>query len=85
MLIQVVGQIWQPGMGLCTYSYSPGSSQLQPALNKKYLSRKDVDEWLKKHAGDFSQVEDYCVINNDKVVFPWKEPKNEAIYADSMR
>ncbi len=91
--IQVVGHIWQPGLGLCAMNYTISISDLRNMLERaeKFsivdLTREDVEAWLALHSGDFHEILDFRADlsygDEDKVI-EWVSEDNECIYNDCM-
>src|SRR3990167_7627881 len=67
--IEVVGTIWQPGMGVCamTYNLRPYdvSNMRGQAFVPGIINRADVQDWLDTNAGDFQNVIDFHAVIDD--------------------
>lgn len=67
--VDVIGQIWQPGIGACAMSYDIPDSALAGIRKQgrgKY-TRAAVEDWLSARTGGFQSVEDFRVtISDDK-------------------
>ncbi len=74
--VDVVGEIWQPGMGICSCSYDLKKSDLD---NIGDFTRENVSRWLVSHAGDFQKVTDFYATAGDKVI-PWETEDGEAAF-----
>lgn len=60
--IDVIGNIWQPGVGTCAITYEPNFHDVKNMyadVGGTYLTRESVERWLLLHSGDFSHVEDF--------------------------
>src|SRR3990172_6361796 len=75
--IEVVGNIWQPGVGLCamTYTLRPydvgnirGRMLARTGVTDGLMppiTRDDVQDWLDANAGDFQNVNDFRAVIDD--------------------
>lgn len=78
--IQVIGEIWQPGIGTCAMEYTLSSQDIE---NIGEFTRENVQDWLGKNAGDFQRIEDfYALIGEGEIL--WENEKSELIYNDCM-
>jgi hypothetical protein len=82
--IRVVGNIWQPGVGVCAMAYSLSPYDVENMRNATGgITRDDVDEWLAKNAGDFREVLDFEA-NIDGSVFEFANEDSVGDYHDAM-
>ena len=74
--IEVVGNTWQPGVGLCvtTYNLRPYDvgnirgrtlGTVGNGYNEKSITREEVEHWLGANAGDFQNVIDFRAVIDD--------------------
>ena len=68
--IEVVGNIWQPGMGVCamTYDLKPydvGNMRGRARIDGFPITRVDVQAWLDTNAGDFQNIIDFHAVIDD--------------------
>jgi hypothetical protein len=77
--IQVVGEIWQPGVGPCAMDYTASTEHwIKPAL-----TRERVRDYLDCYAGDFQRIVDFRAVQGDDEI-PWANEENELVYNDAM-
>jgi hypothetical protein len=84
--IQVLGKIWWPYGAVCAMTYSPQPDDVRDPDTGE-ITRASVDDWLSRHAGDFSEILDFTadIADGDKdIVIPWADEENEMTYADCM-
>jgi hypothetical protein len=89
--IDVVGYIWQPGIGLCAMSYNPRADDLREAdilpATEGPITRESVQRWIDTHSGDFSEIVDWRAEIEDgdeTIVFEWNNEDNELAFNDAM-
>jgi len=78
--IDLVGEIWQPGVGPCAYRYTLRPSDVE---NIGEPTRENVQSWLDKNAGDFQTVIDFHAVVGE-VDLPWSDPENKMTFLDCM-
>jgi hypothetical protein len=78
--VLVIGEIWQPGVGPCAYSYSYS----QRDLWEYGTSRCGILEWLGTHAGDFQRITDFTAHFANTPYVDWADPESEYTYNDCM-
>lgn len=85
MKILVLGEIWQPGVGICAMEYIPGSSTLHPRMTGHRLTQSLVKDWLKMYAGDFQFIKDFAVLNDlEDFSIDWELPDSGQTYCDCI-
>jgi hypothetical protein len=78
--VQVIGNIWQPGVGPCAQKIELCQYDLD---NIGEFTRENVEHWLYLHAGDFSSITDfYATAGHDEI--QWESEENEMVYFDCM-
>ena len=76
--VDVLGHIWQPGVGLCHYRYNLTPSDVEQIGE---FTRENVRTWLNSHAGDFSEIVDFqATIGEDWIHF--EQSKNESLFVE---
>ncbi len=78
--VEVVGHIWQPGIGLCAMRYDLRAADLAKIGEP---TRAAVEIWLGGNSGDFQEVLDFRAIVGE-VEIPWADESHEAAYSDAM-
>ena len=67
--IEVVGNIWQPGVGLCamTYTLRPYDVGNMRGVRSggQNITRDDVEHWVALNSGDFQNVTDFRAVIDD--------------------
>jgi hypothetical protein len=95
--VELIGHIWQPGIGICAYSYDlrdydlhnilsdaiTGDVEITPANLAERFTRERVEDWLATNAGDFQSVEDFHAVAGD-VELAWSSEENEFVFNDAM-
>ena len=76
----VIGNIWQPGIGTCAMSYSLREYDIE---NIGELTRENVDLWLAKNTGDFQSIDDFRA-DIGKYLSDWQSEESEFIFGDCM-
>ena len=83
--IQVVGYIWQPGVGLCAYEKSLDTSDMENIGDVR--DREAVAQWIDKNFGDFQSIEDFRAdfhLGDENVIHEWGREESEMAYNDCM-
>lgn len=82
--IQVIGHIWQPGIGPCAIErnlsdYDIGNIE-QP------ITRETVLDWAYLHLGDFQDIIDFSAFiqAGEAIEIPWQSEESEFTYLDCM-
>jgi hypothetical protein len=78
--IDVVGNIWQPGVGLCAMRKDLRTYDIE---NIGKPTRKNVSDWIDKNFGDFQNVVDFHAVIGNKEL-NWKDEENECVFNDCM-
>jgi hypothetical protein len=76
--IQVIGEIWQPGVGPCAMDLTARCTDLLGGF-----TRDSVQDWLDCHAGDFQIILDFAAIHGPEEI-PWANEESELTYNDCM-
>lgn len=76
--VNVIGHIWQPGIGVCAMTYTLGRYEVE---NIGDFTRENVEEWLTSHSGDFQEVLDFEATVGDKWI-SWADEESEMTYLD---
>ena len=75
-IIQVIGNIWQPGVGLCAMDYTLSAYDLDNARDDDgELTRESVEHWVMLHSGDFQSIKDFHASledGPDSIDIPWQ-------------
>lgn len=85
--VQVIGEIWQPGVGTCAMRYPLSAYDVENV--KGYAAAYETDlrggleQWLACHAGDFSNVLDFAGHIGEEYV-EWGSEDSETTYYDAM-
>lgn len=79
--VEIIGEIWQPGMGMC-------------ATTRSFLAATDTDALARVQSraefGDFSRVHDYCITGREgtdsfgKIVRDWEHEDSANVYVDAV-
>lgn len=76
-IVEVVGNIWQPGVGLCAYQYTLSPSDVENCRDAEgNITRASVEDWLGSHSGDFQHIIDFHTsleVGAETLDFPWEE------------
>ena len=89
--VEVIGSIWQPGVGTCAMRYDLSGYDLGNIIGyAEHLSGGDptitrdaIEHWLSLNSGDFSGLDDFhASIDDDE--FPWADEESEFVYHDCM-
>lgn len=95
--VEVVGHIWQPGVGLCATRMDLSDYDLRNIVADRVtgdvpvndetlterFTRESVADWLTAHSGDFSEVVDFYATAGH-VEIPWASEDSEMAYIDAM-
>lgn len=98
--IEVIGSLWQPGFRASNV-YHPRivpPDRLTAGSIDGEFTRKNVEDWLARNAGDFSGVDDFhavlsytkekCECCGQPVVglleIPWQDEESECVFGDAM-
>lgn len=76
--VQVLGKIWQPGVGPCAMEYPLNAYAVK---NIGRFTRRNVELWLCSHAGDFQSIIDFRASVGVKEI-PWANEENELTFND---
>lgn len=85
--VDVVGRIWQPGCGLCAYTYPLSGYDVENirAYGDGEITRDAVQRWLDTHAGDFSEIVDFrATIGDGDFDCDFEDEDNEMAYNTAM-
>jgi len=88
--LQVIGKIWQPGIGTCAMGREIAQHDIDNMYNGKgHIDRSLVESWIDTNMGDFQWVDDFALVVHDtrgNIVFQtdWATPESEVIYCDIM-
>jgi len=88
-IVEVIGHIWQPGLGLCAYRYDLRDPyDVDNARDDAgSMTRESVQHWLSLNAGDFQSIRDFHASIEDgqnTVEIPWDDEESELTYGDCM-
>lgn len=78
--VDVVGKIWQPGVGLCAQTRSLTAHDMESIGEP---TRENVSSWVDSHFGDFSSIKDFHAVIGEAVL-DWHDEENESIFNDCM-
>jgi hypothetical protein len=95
--VELIGYIWQPGVGICAYGYElrdydlrnilaeaiTGDVEVTPENLAARFTRERVADWLAMNAGDFQRVTDFRAVAGD-VELAWADEESEFAYNDAM-
>jgi hypothetical protein len=82
--VRLIGQIWQPGVGTCAYSYPLRPYDIENMRGEDgKIARCDIEDWLNKNAGDFSSVDDFAA-DIGTAAYGWRSEESEMTYFDCM-
>ena len=79
--IRYIGNIWQPGIGICAQTGNLTSSD---EANIGEPTRENVEQWLATHAGDFQEIIDFEADIGDAPLIPWANEDSECTFIDCM-
>lgn len=88
--LQVIGKIWQPGVGTCAQGLEISCEEVGNMHNGKgHIDRSLVESWIDTNMGDFQWVDDFALVISDvrgNIVFQtdWGNENSEGIYNDCM-
>jgi hypothetical protein len=72
-LVNVVGKVWMGGKAATTYQLSD-----QDLESIGEFTRDKVEGWLKTHAGDFQQIDDFEAFCGSEEI-QWENEENEGV------
>ena len=75
----ILGYIWMPRV-ICSLEKKLSDYDLD---NIGEFTRENVEEWLTKNAGDFSEVIDFTARCGDEMI-EWSSEENEMAYCDTL-
>jgi hypothetical protein len=78
--IDVIGKIWQPGIGTCAMSYELRDYDVE---NIGEFTRENVQLWLDSNSGDFQSISDFRADIAD-FFSDWEDEESEGIFNDCM-
>jgi hypothetical protein len=87
-IIEVIGYIWQPGVGLCAQRRELSPYDLNNIGDLR--DRSAVERWIVRNFGDFQQVTDFRADfttgpdNRDSIVHDWQDEESDVTYNDAM-
>lgn len=85
--INVVGYIWQPGIGPCATTIRVDYQVTDMRDEDGRITRDSVQSWLDTHAGDFSEIIDFRAsveCDGETVDIDWSDEGNEMTFNDCM-
>lgn len=78
--VQVIGTIWQPGVGPCAVEYALNAHDVESIGD---FTRDNVERWLSTHSGDFQSIADFrATVGDDWIEFADEE--SELTFNDCM-
>ena len=84
--VQVIGKIWQPGVGICAEVKDLTDYDMSNIEDPGNLA--DVEHWISLHFGDFREILDFRADfhwNDIQIVYEWKNgEESELAFADAM-
>jgi len=78
--IQVIGYIWDPGIGLCAQTRNLKPYDIE---NIGELTRDNIQLWIDKNFGDFSNVTDFRADIGD-FLLEWADEESKYTFSDCM-
>ena len=86
--VNIIGHIWQPGIGVCAMSYPVSLYDIEHLRYEDgAITRDSIEDWLTTHSGDFRQVTDFSASIEDgeaTIDIPWRDEESEFTYSDCM-
>lgn len=84
--VDLVGDIWQPGVGKCAQSYALSGYDVENMREEDgTITRESVRRWIDTHTGDFSSVDDFAVtIGDGEFDSDWHDVESEIVYGQAM-
>ena len=74
--VQVLGRIWQPGLGQCAMEYPLTAHDV---ANIGRFTRDNVETWLSANSGDFQSIDDFrASVGDDEI--DWESEESEFTY-----
>jgi hypothetical protein len=93
--IDVIGSIWQPGVGMCAMRYNLDKFDVRNIAIRSSdgdngfadtLTRDGVESYLMLHSGDFSSIKDFAYdidFQGKRYIGEWKHgDESEAAFCD---
>ena len=82
--VEVIGFIWWPNDVPCAYTYSLTAYDVENMRGDDgKIARREIQSWLDKNAGDFSEVTDFRALIAG-ASYGWADPESQATYEDCM-
>ena len=83
-VIDVIGYIWQPGVGVCAQQKELSDYDERNMTDESgQITRESVQAWLDCYMGDFSQILDFRADIGDTLI-EWEDAESEWKYTDCM-
>jgi hypothetical protein len=86
-VVDVVGTIWMPMTAAAT-TYTLSSHDVENARDEDgTVTRESVQRWIDCHAGDFSNVIDWCAsleVGDETVDFDFADEESELTFNDCI-
>lgn len=86
--VDVIGEIWQPGVGLCAQRVNLQSNDIENMRGGSgKITRDSIERWLRIHAGDFQSITDFSASiedGEDTLDFAWANEESECVHSDCM-
>jgi hypothetical protein len=86
-IVQMVGQIWQPGI-ICGQEKTLSDSDVDNCRDDDgKITRESVEQWLMTHSGDFQSVMDFHASiegGPNTIDIPWATEEGEMQYYDCV-
>jgi hypothetical protein len=86
-VVEVIGSIWQPGVGVCAQRIEMDSYDIGNATDDDgQVTRGSLQGWLDCNAGDFQDITDFRAsleIDGDTVTIDWEDEQSELAYNDA--
>jgi len=88
-IIEVVGNIWQPGAPPCCMEYTLSDAQMKECRLQGLIfhPREVIANWLKHNAGDFQDILDFHAsleVEETTLEIPWESEDNEILFSEVM-
>jgi hypothetical protein len=77
--VDVLGTIWMPA-ATCSMRYPLSDYDLE---NIGEFTRKNVEQWICTHAGDFQAIKDFHAVCGETEI-AWASEENEMTYYDTV-
>ena len=84
--IEVLGHIWQPGIGPCATSRDLSAYDVENAKDEDgRLTRESVQRWIDLNMGDFSEVIDFSAdFGDNEFVSDWEDQEHGYEFVSAM-